>query len=69
MDMILDQATADWDALVQREDMPAYQVESDGALYDDDADSKTTGKSKQTSCPRVWREKICEWQFQVIDHW
>lgn len=61
--MILDTAAAEeWNALVEQEENPAYQVHppaSSLSLYQ---------QLHINSCPKVWREKICEWQFQVIDH-
>ena len=27
------------------------------------------GAVEAQACPSVWREKICEWCYQVIDHW
>jgi len=60
--MISDQALEQWSALVERED--AYTVpppsserrQRDGLL------------AERHSCPPAWREKICEWCYQVIDH-
>jgi len=61
--MILDSAAAEeWNALVEQEENPAYQVHPP-------AGSLSLDQLHINSCPKVWREKICEWQFQVIDHW
>jgi len=61
--MILDSAAAEeWNALVEQEENPAYQVHPP-------ASSLSLDQLHINSCPKVWREKICEWQFQVIDHW
>ena len=62
--MILDQAAAEeWNALVEQEENPAYQVHPPAI------GSSSLDQLHINSCPKVWREKICEWQFQVIDHW
>ena len=65
-------ATDEWRALVQQEENVAYQVlpsppppltTSDGSV------ASLVQHDNINTCPRIWREKICEWQFQVIDHW
>lgn len=65
-------ATEEWRALVQQEENAAYQVlpsppppltTSDGSV------ASLVQHDNINTCPKIWREKICEWQFQVIDHW
>jgi len=45
---------------------PKSQVYS---LASDFRSSSSTTSSTSQSINEVWREKICEWNFQVVDHW
>lgn len=51
---------------------PIYQqqlsVHSDGVLFDSSTASHSTSSSASSTINEIWREKICEWAFQVIDH-
>lgn len=63
----MDQAQAidQWNALVAREEEDAYQVR----LQPRSPSSPSGDRDSAVhSCPALWREKICEWCFQVVDH-
>lgn len=65
MCILLDQALDQWNSLVEREEKEAYKVRSP-SLEQQQHDG---GQLRPISCcPTVWREKICEWCFQVVDH-
>ena len=51
----MEQALDQWNSLVEREENDAYQIIRQG--------------NNDSACPAAWREKICEWCFQVVDHW
>ncbi len=53
----LDQAIEQWHALAQRKD--AYEL----------LQPQSCDREERRRCPSAWREKICEWCYQVIDHW
>mmetsp|Transcript_6286 Transcript_6286/g.15628 ORF Transcript_6286/g.15628 Transcript_6286/m.15628 type:complete len:274 (+) Transcript_6286:205-1026(+) len=69
MRVLLDQAVDEWNSLVEREEKVAYQVQPSSSL-----DGQYRGEHSSSAlangnpCPPLWREKICEWCFQVIDH-
>jgi len=63
--LVMDEARAQWDALVEREDV--YKLQHPPPLSLDRQDGQTA-EAREHACPPVWREKICEWCYQVIDH-
>ena len=56
-------AIDEWDALLQRE-QTYHQFDTNN---DNDIDDVSLAQS--LSFPSVWRQQICQWQFQVLDHW
>ena len=54
-------AIDEFDALVEREKI--YQC----AVTNNDNDDVSLAQTLY-SCPSAWRQKICEWQYKVIDH-
>jgi lipoyl(octanoyl) transferase len=45
------------------------QYQSDPASFDlQSAFTPSSGASSSSGINEVWREKICEWSYQVIDH-
>mmetsp|Transcript_24482 Transcript_24482/g.51279 ORF Transcript_24482/g.51279 Transcript_24482/m.51279 type:complete len:279 (+) Transcript_24482:363-1199(+) len=63
--LLMDEALEQWDALVERED--AYKLQQPPSLPLERQDGQTV-EAREHACPPVWREKICEWCYQVIDH-
>lgn len=57
---MFDQVIEEWDSLVQREGNEAYKVECD--------ENKSPDRVLMNSCPASFREQICDWCYQVIDH-
>jgi len=47
---------------------PEFQQNLSAASYDAIFKSSTDSTSSSSSINEVWREKICEWSYQVIDH-
>jgi len=61
--MLMDEAIDQWKYLVEREENVAYKIQplpSSGQRGDN--------MNAVHCCPSVWREKICEWCYQVVDH-
>jgi len=58
-------AIDEWDALLEREKMYQCNVTNN----DNDNDDVSLAQSLYHSYPKAWREKICEWNFKVLDHW
>lgn len=52
-------AIDEWDALVQREQN----------YHCLDTNNDDVSLAHSLSYTSVWRKKLCEWQFQVLDHW
>ena len=73
---ILDQAVEEWNSLVERQECLAYKVQQPTSVASDRQNRYcrrhswlTKKKIAIPSCPSVWREKICQWCFEVVDHW
>lgn len=65
-------ALAQWDALARREVATHYRVK----LASDTSSAASElgmppqiGHNTNNDCPSLWRDKIVEWCFQVVDHW
>lgn len=66
MSILLDQAIDQWNALVGREE--AYKVRPQQPSSPSRRQADGQPSPTHHSCPPAWREKICEWCFQVVDH-
>lgn len=51
----MEQALDQWNSLVEREENDACQI--------------IRQENNGSACPAAWRDKICEWCFQIVDHW
>jgi len=63
--LIMDEALEQWDALIEREDAYKLQQPPSSSLEGQD---RQPAEAREHACPPVWREKICEWCYQVVDH-
>ncbi|KAL7535812.1 hypothetical protein ACHAXR_006749 [Thalassiosira sp. AJA248-18] len=72
MCILLDEALDQWLALTGREEAYKVQPQPSAERQDEQKrkrdDPLSTHETLVHSCPPMWREKICEWCFQVVDH-
>lgn len=75
MSLLLDEALDQWNCLAEQEKNEAYRIHpASSKAKDGPAEQELTSASHDHkhvvnhSCPTLWREKICEWCYQVVDH-
>lgn len=73
MCILLDNALDQWNSLVEREENIAYRVQPSSSTDQKDGPPQQEHTLSEHndfvhSCPALWREKICEWCYEVIDY-
>mmetsp|Transcript_22898 Transcript_22898/g.41084 ORF Transcript_22898/g.41084 Transcript_22898/m.41084 type:complete len:283 (+) Transcript_22898:51-899(+) len=78
MCILVDEALDQWNALAEREENIANKIQPPSSSEQQEGQEGQThqrhpsiarkNKNIIHSCPTVWREKICEWCYQVVDH-
>mmetsp|Transcript_18880 Transcript_18880/g.40475 ORF Transcript_18880/g.40475 Transcript_18880/m.40475 type:complete len:285 (+) Transcript_18880:175-1029(+) len=71
--ILLDQALDQWNCLVEQEGKNSYRILPSSSVDQKDGLqqhglSPLAHEHAIDSCPASWREKICEWCYEVVDH-